>query len=162
MKIKYLIILIVFAATIFSCTGTNKEYIKTLRPTKLENTDLSISIPENYKIEKNQGPDFDMFYFYPVDTTDKSSLTGGIYYGFNPSSFSQTDNIVDTKDVSRTIFGKKAEWTVFEYPDYFFIQTITDYESADGTEMRIHAFGSCQTEDDMDKLFMIFETLVRK
>jgi hypothetical protein len=67
---------------------------------------MEIAIPEHYKIEKLEGPDFDNFYFYNVDSPDTVSFTGGVYIGFNPSRFSPQPNC-SIREVRSELLDKK-------------------------------------------------------
>jgi hypothetical protein len=144
---------------LFACNNSKSEYLKSLHKTELKNSSFYLSIPQNYILEKEEGPDFDMHYFYPEDTCDTESFSGGLYIGFNPSLFSKYEDKAATKTINSEILGKDVEWTIFEYENEIFIQTIISFKDKDGWEIIIHAFGTAYSEEEMQKLIWTLETL---
>ena len=69
---------------------------------------LKLMIPDGYRIYREKGSDFMVFYAKPIDTTGlKSKATLGIYIGHHPNPiFPEGDSIaVTTADV-----GKQYKW----------------------------------------------------
>ena len=102
-----------------------------------------------------------MFYFYPEETTDLESFYGGLYIGFNPNKFYINKN-GKTKNTTSKLLGEEIEWTIFEYEDEVFIQTITSIKGKDGWKIMIHAFGTAQKNEDLEKFLLVLGTLDEK
>lgn len=171
MKTKLLAFLaiIAFSTLIISCNNStqdseNKEaqengYINSLIETPLGYGDYKISIPEDYIIEETEGPDFWVYYIYPKDTTDLSSFRAGLYLGGHPSEFSAENDDCSTEKIFGKILEQNKSWTVYRCDGTISIQAIVDGELDQGYQLRIHAFGNCASEEDMDKLLKVFSTL---
>jgi len=127
---------------------------------ELGNSGFSISIPDVYIIEKFEGSDFDNYYFYPKDTLDSISFSGGIYFGFNPSLFSFDSEVKKELEAKSIILGKEVRWTVYKLENEYFMQAITEHTTKDGWELKIHAFGLASNEIRLEEGFHFFETLV--
>jgi hypothetical protein len=55
--------------------------LDSLTEKQIGDLNYTISIPRDYSIKENQGPDFSVFHFSPTDTTVKNKFSGGIYFG---------------------------------------------------------------------------------
>src|ERR1700759_2724737 len=80
------------ACLFWGCKSNNHPIIisafqKSLVQKKIKGTTYYLSIPANYVIKENNGPDFSVYYFYPSDTSDRKSFRGGFYLGNAPGGF---------------------------------------------------------------------------
>ncbi len=171
MKTKLLpfLAIILFSTLIISCNNSRQNseskeaqednYINSLVETPLGYGDYKISIPEDYIIEKTDGPDFWVYYIYPEDTTDLSSFRGGLYLGGHPSEFSAQNEDCSTEKILGKILEQNKNWTIYNCDGTISIQTIVDGGLDQGFQLRIHAFGNCASKEDMNNLFKVFSTL---
>lgn len=153
---------LIIAACNSSTHKVDDAFIKNLKINKLANTGFSISLPDAYKVEETLGPDFNVYYFYPSDSTSKVYFSGGVYLGNYPSEFNTENDSCKLDKVKSIVLNKNNEWKVLDCRGEFSIQTIIDNENNDGWNEKIHAFGYARSEDEMNKLFYVFSTLTKK
>lgn len=147
----------------FGCArGVDQDYVKTLKPTPFPSGNLEISIPSNYFITKNVGPDYDVFYVMPIDTANKKLFTAGLYLGNNPSAFRKLKSgCVETKREIK-VFETQHEWSVFDCNGLFFTESIIKNKYSMGGDEFIHCFGNCTNEEDLEHILAIFSTLKKR
>jgi len=146
-----------------ACTG-NKQgnaFTTSLVEKQIDSTGYYISLPAGYSITTKGGPDFSVYYFATIDTTDKKSFSGGLYIGGYPNRFTPPDSSCTTSMITNNILGKAAEWTVYKCDSNYTVQTLVNNTGGDANE-KIHAFGDARSETDMQKLFDIYATLRQK
>ena len=168
MKKEFNIMVLFCLITVFISACSNKAdkvdeaFIKGLKENKLGNTGFCISIPNAYKVDESIGPDFNVYYFYPADTTAKVYFSGGVYFGNYPSEFNTENDSCKLEKVKAKILNIDNEWKVLNCNGEFSIQTIVENEKKVGWDEKIHAFGYAKLETEMNKLFYIFSTLIKK
>jgi hypothetical protein len=163
--------MLLIIATLACCNGGTKKgpaqqientFIDSLRETQIGTTRFYISLPIDYSIKENEGPDFSVFYFESTDTTIRSTFSGGMYFGNFPSSFGPANDSCKTEIMKGGILGGYPKWTAYDCDEEYSIQTIVDSKSGEGWNSKIHAFGHCTTKDGLNKLLDIYSTLKGK
>src|SRR5690348_1332248 len=133
-----------------------------LAQNRIGNSNYYISIPRDYILKENEGPDFSVFYFYPADTTNQPPFAGGIYFGNFPTMFNPENDSCKVKDITIKFLDSLANWSVYECPGKYFVQTIAEIkDSADWSE-KIHAFGNAKTKEGLNTVLEIFGTMKNK
>jgi hypothetical protein len=157
---------LLFLFIAFSCSNQsdviNPLYLKSLVKKQVEHSNLMISIPPDYTIKENQGPDFSVYYIYPTDTTIKNKFTAGMYLGNNPSNFPAKSPNCKEKTVDGKVFGSPQKWTVYNCESVYSLQTTINNKFSEGWNEKIHAFGNTNSEDDINKIVAIFSTIEKK
>lgn len=155
---RWLIILIGLMG--FSCShGVDQAYVKTLKPQPLAGTKFEVSIPDQYQIIKNMGPDYDIFYVLPVDTANKKLFTAGMYLGNHPSSFGKSKSGCSETKRKTTVLETESEWTMFDCNGAFFTEVVVQNKYSSGGDEFIHAFGNGSNKEDLEHVFAVFSTL---
>ncbi|MFY9311036.1 MAG: hypothetical protein WAQ28_18480 [Bacteroidia bacterium] len=121
-----------------------------------------ISIPENYVLTENEGPDFYVYYINPSDSTDTLSFTAGMYFGNHPSKFKPLNDSCITDVMNGIILESNTDWTVYNCKGSYSAQTIADSKSDEGWNALVHAFGNGRSEADVHQVIDIFATLRKK
>ena len=136
--------------------SSKQKIVKRLAP----NSEFQILIWTDYKIEERNGPDFTVYYFYPVDTTKKLFGTGGVYFGGHPQRIQPDGEKKLIKDslVVGNLLGKKIDWTLFDYGSNITAETILEM----GDYEKVSAFASGHSYSDIDSLIKVMESLTRK
>jgi len=149
---------------LFSCNSHSKKatvsHPVTYRKEKLSSTsEFEITIPDYYKIEKHQGPDFEVYSLSPSDTS-KNFSNGGIYFGGHPQKITPLFEIKLKKDslISGLLLGNKIEWTIYEYDSLFSAQTLLSLDNY----LKIHAFTYATSYSQLDTLIRIMESLKKR
>ncbi|WP_108807448.1 hypothetical protein [Aquimarina spinulae] len=135
---------------------------KNLIETKIGGSNLYISLPTNYKIEENLGPDFKVYHFKHIDTNSVQNLSGGFYLGYHPSEFAPDNDDCKTEFSESEVFNKQRKWRIYDCNGEFSMQSIIINESNEIWNEKIHAFGNATTKNDLDKLMKIYSTLNKK
>ncbi len=159
MKTMYSILVFIGLFGIACTPNLDKAYIKSLKSTLLPDTQLEISIPDKYIIQKNMGPDYDIFYILPMDTNKKELLTAGIYLGNHPSNFGKSKSSCKESKRKTTIFGDENEWNVYHCNETYFIEMVLQNKYSSGGDEFLHLFGNANNKEDMEHLIAIFSTL---
>lgn len=141
---------------------TPDPYLDELEEKQIAGTDYYLSIPHDYILETTEGHDFSVYYFFPADSTARSVMQGGLYFGNHPNLFSPYSDSCKTEITKSKILDEEAEWTIYNCGEEYLIQTITDSKSDQGWDELIHAFGRGVSQTDKDKLMSIFTTLKKK
>jgi hypothetical protein len=157
------------ALVIFGCSDKKAKdiqeedpYLKQLTEKQIGDINYFISIPKNYTIKENRGPDFSVYYFYPTDTTAKAAFSGGLYFGNHPSQFEVSSDSCKTEKFKSKILNKNADWTSYNCQGKFSIQTIVESGSGEGWNEYIHAFAGASSTADLKKVLVIFKTIKKK
>jgi hypothetical protein len=163
MKNYFILLFTICLFTIFACERKqSKKTIDTFKSTLIEkqlpNTKFFISIPADYFIREQEGPDFSLYYFLPTDTLKPSKYSGGLYLGYAPSEF-QPDSCKAYIQKS-VILKSNREWTINNCKEGYTIQTIVSDNKDSG--LKIHAFGNSKNKEDINKVLKIFSTLKHK
>lgn len=166
-KIKRILIYVSLTIIIFlpSCNNQvdsaqiNIPFEDTLIPKQIGKNNLYIFIPPNYKIEKTQGHDFDVFYFAPIDITIKAGFTGGLYFGHHPNKFEPNNEECNTKFIKSDFFDKQQNWEIYDCNGEFSIQTIVDNKNKGIWGEKMHVFGHATNEIELNKLIEIYTRL---
>ena len=140
----------------------DNSYIKELVERQIGESNYYISIPKDYTLEATDGPDFSVYYFYPIDTTIIANFSGGFYFGNHPSQFPPDSGSCKINNSKSKILDENADWTIYNCNDEYAIQTIIDSKSGEGWNEFIHAFGRASSTADRNKLLTIFTTMKKK
>lgn len=146
----------------YDACRTDESFTKSLKEKQIGNSKFYISIPTDYSIKENRGPDFSVFYIAPTDTTIKDDFNCGLYFGNNPSLFPPDNNKCKEETVKSEILNQYIEWTVYVCGQNYSIQTIVENKKNEGWNEQIHAFGHGKSVTDIDKVLKIYSTLKMK
>jgi hypothetical protein len=161
-KLSSLILFMILILS-YSCNPKiDREYIKSLHPTSIPHSQFEISIPGNYSLVESQGPDFNVYYLQPTDTTDKKLFSVGIYLGNNPSAFGKTKSGCKQEKRKAEVLGTKNEWSVYDCNGQYFLETIVENKYHQGGDDFIHVFGNAANEKDAGHIIAICSTLIKK
>jgi len=138
--------------------SVDSSFLQRLITTQIGQSAFFISIPSDYKITERRSVDFSVYYFSPIDTTNTSSFSGGLYLGGFPSLSGPENNFYKDTILKRKLFNKYEEWTQYSCNETYSIQTIANI----GNYSKIHAFGNAKSKPDIDKILIIFSTLSKK
>jgi hypothetical protein len=148
---------------LFSCTNNinhyDNKFAKEISEKHIGKTKFFISLPKNYSLKETKGPDFIVYYFQSIDSTDTKSFYGGLYFGNQPSLFPPQNDSCVIQNMKSKILHFEKEWTCFVCDNIYAIQTLIENKDDNRWGQYIHAFGSCKSKTDLDKLLLIFETL---
>ncbi|KAF2332012.1 hypothetical protein [Flavobacterium daemonense] len=167
-NLKTLFLSVFLILTILGCSDRKTKsipqnpYLKELTEKQIGETNYYISIPKKYTIKENRGPDFSVYYFFPIDTTDTASFSGGFYFGNYPSLFEASSDSCKTEKRKSNILNKDTDWTVYNCNGKYSIQSIVESGSNEGWNHYIHAFANANSTADLKKIFLILETMKRK
>lgn len=160
------VLLFSIVALFSSCNNlkykADESFLKNLKENRLGNTSYYISLPDDYILKESIGPDFNVYYFYSSDTTNKKAFSGGIYFGGYPSEFKADADSYKTEKISGKLLDRKINWTVFNCNEKYIIQTVIEQEPSQGYIEKIHVFGYCVSKKEADKLFGVFSTFESK
>ena len=141
-------------------TSSNDSlFISELTEQQLGKSRYWISIPPDYFIDVLEGPDFEVYYFLPTDTTIQSLFMAGVYFGNHPNKYNADNDSCNTEKNNSEILGKNAQWTLYNCNGEYSIQTIIDSKSGKYWNEYIHAFGRANSIAELPKLFDIFRTM---
>ena len=133
-----------------------------LRETPVGKSNYLISIPENYTVTENEGPDFYVYYINTTDSTDTVSFTAGMYFGNHPTKFKPANDSCRTEVLNGTVLESNTDWTVYNCNDSYSLQAIADSKSGEGWNALVHAFGNTHSDSDILQVIDIFATLRKK
>lgn len=151
--------LLLLAACGHKDNTTNDPYKKDLTKRKLDNSNYAISLPKAYDIKLSREIDFDVYYFRPHDTTDKTSFRGGIYFGNAPGMFRADSAKCKVDTIHGEILGDVKTWTLYSCEKLYYVQIITNSKSSGNWNERTHVFGKAVTRSDLHKLMVVFSTI---
>lgn len=138
--------------------GVDTAFIARLQEKQVPHSRYVISLPQNYALKENEGPDFSVYYFQPIDTVAEPDFTGGFYLGNYPSESAPNDSCVHAP-LQAKIMGALKEWAVFDCQGGFSIHTLALTNSKDGWDAYVHAFGHGVDDEALIKIVSIFSTL---
>lgn len=141
---------------------TESAFQKTLVKKEIKGTFYYLCLPVNYVIKKTDGPDFSIYYFYPSDINDKKSFRGGFYLGNAPGEFDRSYDSCKVENLHSPILGVDKIWTLYNCEGQFSTQIITNSESGMAWAQYIHAFGKAGSENEINKLLVVYSTLSKK
>lgn len=136
-------------------------YLKLLTEKQIGKSNYYISIPENYKIDKTRGPDFDVYYISSKRKKDKENFSIGLYFGNFPHKF-EKDSLCINEIYKSRILGNKIDWKTQNCDGHYFTQAIIKSESEENWNKYIHAYSNSNTQVDLFKTFYIFSTLKKR
>lgn len=140
-------------------TGAPEAFVQSLKSQPVGRTGFSISLPPGYEITSTQGPDFEVYYFAPTDTTKPAEFTGGMYMGNAPSTFDPSNDSCQIQARTSLILDKQHSWIVFNCNEVYSIQVIAESGSGKSWNDYIHAFGGGTSFAEINKVFAIYATL---
>jgi hypothetical protein len=165
---KYFKIIILTAIIVFlfgSCNSINinKDNIEEmiLLENKIDGTGYFISLPENYYVTKNMGPDFDVYYINSNGINSEKITNGGIYFGNHPSLFGN-DEETDLQFIEYSIckiFNKNRKWKIYNSEHNYFAEIITRNNSGEEWNRYIHIWANGKTKKDLYKIIYLYSTL---
>ena len=171
-KASFAIRILIVISFLASCTNSTKDSIENqpIENAFIESlvekqilTDVypieykcTISIPPDYIIDELDAEDFVVYYIVPADTTVQPTFSGGIYLGNHPSSFEYDS--CEKKTIENTIFGEKAEWTIYKCDTIYLTEALIESRSRERWCKYIHLFGEATSESELEKLFAVFKT----
>lgn len=163
-----LVTALMIAGLYFSCSrardnfgDVSQSFLDSLIEKKIGTTNYFISIPKNYEIREEEGPDFSVFYFADSDTL-KSNLSGGLYFGNHPGLFPPQTDSCKSETLQSEILGNNSTWTIYDCQGQYLVQAIVDNKESEGWNNRIHAFGHGRSREDMYKILRMYSTFHRK
>ncbi len=126
---------------------------------RIGQSDFYISIPDDYILKENAGPDFSVYYFYPSDTAVKAPFSGGLYFGNFPQKFEPKNDSCKIRDIKSRILDSLTNWTVHNCQGNYFVQTFAESKDPEGRGGTIHAFGNAKTQAGLNRILEIFGTM---
>ncbi|QCE40028.1 hypothetical protein [Psychroserpens sp. NJDZ02] len=139
-----------------------ETFKKDLIPSPLEHTDFYISLPKDYIIKPQQGPDFNIFYVVHNDTISTTNYYGGLYIGNHPNTFEMTNDSCNIDYIEGNVFDKKNQWTTYNCNEDYSLEAVIDNKYNQSWNQKIHFFGNSVNKEGIDKLIMIYETLSKR
>lgn len=115
---------------------------------------FSINLLPGYKIEKQDGPDFTVYYFQSTDTS-QSFNEGGIYFGGAPDTSSPRTQAYTKREFRDVFMGDTADWREFTTDTYVQREV---YIEKSPTE-KIHSW--CYSNDPamLEKLYGMIQSI---
>jgi len=131
-------------------------------PQQLGKTDFYLALPPRFALKTTDGPDFQVHYFAPADTTVQADFSGGLYFGGYPQP---QDSPADTlagcrvRRAAVTLLGHPATFTIRRCATGYAINSVFDSHSGRGWDERVNAFGEAKSAAGLRQLLAIFATL---
>lgn len=133
-------------------------FISTLTEICIDSSRYYIALPPDYSLSTSHGPDFDVHYFFPIDTLVIPKYSGGIYFGGYPDLSGEANQTCKKDLINDMFMGDKTKWDCYACDSFYTIETVKEEDSY----LKIHAFGVAATKRDMYKLLDIFSTFRKK
>ncbi len=116
-------------------------------------TNYTIELIPGYYIEKQEDPNFEVYYFKPDDTTNTVD-EAGIYFGPRPDTSAPSTEYT-RKTSPGTFMGNSVTWTEFITATYTQREVYID----NGPEEKIHCW--CYSGDPavLEKLYVMIKTI---
>lgn len=118
-----------------------------------------ISLPADYYIEMSEGPDFDVYYIQPVDTTTFGPFYIGLYFGNHPALLPPRSDTCRIERRASLLLNINAEWEIYRYNDIYFAQTMIKIKDDESWDEMIHAWSRATSEVNLHRLLDVFHTM---
>lgn len=130
------------------------DSVAVINPIVEEPIPFSIDLLPGYKIEKQDGPDFTVYYFQSTDTS-QSFNEGGIYFGGAPDTSSPQSQGYTKREFRDVFMGDSADWREFTTDTYVQREV---YVEKSPTE-KIHSW--CYSNDPamLEKLYGMIQSI---
>jgi hypothetical protein len=168
--VKIFLPALAIAGLLFSCGGEEKKPAAnvaanaasvnhTAGRVPVGSSGLSVNLPPTHRIQEQQGTDFLVYYFAPVDSISNQG-EGGIYLGLNPDvsppsieyTVRQFNDSLFGKD---SLNGKAVTWTEYTTAKYTQRETFID----DGTTRKIHVWCYANNQPELEQLFHLVKSI---
>lgn len=115
---------------------------------------FTIDLLPGYKIAKQTGPDFVVYYFQATDTS-QSDNEGGIYFGSHPDTASPRTQAFTKREFRDVFMGDTADWREFTTATY--VQREVYVET--GPNEKVHSW--CYSNDSLmlEKLYAMIKSI---
>lgn len=133
----------------------------TVRKVDLGKSNLTISIPRNYKFTKNQGTDYWWFTFKPKNTLDTVSPTGGIYLGNFPNKHLYPNDCPVIKQ-KMLFLGRLENLNIKRCTFHYYTQIIIQNTDTTAWYEKIQLFGEARSDKDLQQLILIMKSISRR
>jgi hypothetical protein len=157
-----LILLLIASGCSQQDSKADEAFIKSLKSQPIGKTGFSIALPPGYEITSSQGPDYEVYYFSPIDTATPPSFSGGMYLGNAPSTFEPANDSCKIEPRTGKILDRKESWMVYNCNNVYSIQVIVECKGEKDWNDYIHAFGGGISLTEINKVFAIYATLGRQ
>jgi hypothetical protein len=160
-SVQYIILCAVFVTSsfLFASCGSDADHQQQdttalATPAAPETPPFSIDLLPGYKIEKQVGPDFTVYYFQPTDTS-QSFNEGGIYFGAAPDTSSPRTQSYTKREFRDVFMGDTAEWREFTTDTYVQREVYVEKNPNE----KIHSW--CYSNDPamMEKLYAMIQSI---
>lgn len=135
-------------------TPQQQDTARVVIPVTEEPVPFSVDLLPGYKIEKQDGPDFTVYYFQSTDTS-QSFNEGGIYFGGAPDTSSPRTQAYTKREFRDVFMGDTADWREFTTDTYVQREV---YLEKSPTE-KIHSW--CYSNDPamLEKLYEMIQSI---
>jgi hypothetical protein len=121
----------------------------------IDTSGFSIELPSSMKIGSQQGPDFMVYYFTPIDTSIQKG-EAGIYFGPKPDVHPPTTEYSQT-EILAPFLGQTEKWT--QYVTSKYTQREVFIENGEG--QKIHAWCYSDNPAELENLFTMMKSIQR-
>lgn len=140
----------------------HEDFINTLVTYSIPGTNLTIDLPENYKIEKTEYNQERYFTFSPRDPNLDAQFLGIITISKYPKMIYLTNSHKEIAPLKCDINHLQHQWRVFYNGSKFTTQTILKEKSKFKSFPGMHFSGEVYNLEDLYKLVFIYSTLSDK
>lgn len=123
------------------------------------NERVSIRIDVGYTTFRQPGRDFEVYYFYPLNTLDSPHAQLGVYLGNEPSS--HVRDVLEMRSAAGAMLGQSVEWHVWTTARsgrrVTHMEAMVEVPGGDGEWA--HAFLVAEDPEEVDALKAMAETL---
>lgn len=125
-----------------------------VNPVTQDKPPFEIQLLPGYKIEKQQGSDFVVYYFQAEDTS-QSDNEGGIYFGNAPDTSSPRAQAYTKREFRDAFMGDTANWREFTTATYVQREVYLDL----GPQEKIHSW--CYSNDSLklEQLYTMIKSI---
>jgi hypothetical protein len=154
-----LFLVLVLSSAITSCgSEENKKPLDTTStvtpPVADEPPPFEIQLLPGYKIEKQQGADFVVYYFQAIETSQSDS-EGGIYFGSAPDTSAPRTQAYTKRDFRDVFMGDSANWR--EYTTATYVQREVYLELSPSE--KIHSWCYSNDPATLERLFGMIKSI---
>jgi len=128
-------------------------------PMALGSTGFALALPATYALKAVDGPDFLVYYFAPVDTTVRTTFTGGLYFGNHPQGGSDTTAGCQVRQLPATLLRQPVVWTVRRCATGYSLDGVFDNPRGQPGQDKINAFGEARSAAELRQLQTIIASL---